>query len=100
MLNLSHKKLDVLKLSIELSEQTYKITENFPKFELYGISNQLRRAAVSISSNIAEGCSGKSALEKKRFLEISRSSFVEADTQLIISKELNYLNDTELETFN
>jgi len=100
MLNLSHKKLDVWKLSIELSKQTYKITENFPKFELYGISNQLRRATVSISSNIAEGCSRKSTLEKKRFLEISRSSLVEVDTQLIISKELNYLNDIELEKFN
>lgn len=100
MLNLSHKKLDVWNHSIELIKIIYKLTENFPKHEIYGLSGQIRRASVSIASNIAEGCSRKSTLEKKRFLEISRSSLVEVDTQLIISKELNYLNDIELETFN
>ncbi len=82
MLNLSHKKLDVWNHSIELIKIIYKLTENFPKHEIYGLSGQIRRASVSIASNIAEGCSRKSTLEKKRFLEISRSSLVEVDTQL------------------
>lgn len=100
MLNLSHKKLDIWKLSIELSKQIYKITENFPKTEIYGLSNQLRRASVSIASNIAEGCARRSTIEKKRFLEISRASLVEIDTQLIIGKELHYLSEDDLREFN
>ena len=56
MLNLSHKKLDVWKLSIELIKLIYKLTEGFPKSELFGITNQLRRASVSVASNLAEGC--------------------------------------------
>lgn len=100
MLNLSHKSLDVWNHSIELIKIIYKLTENFPPKEIYGISNQLRRASVSIASNIAEGCARKSSIEKKRFIEISRSSLVEVDTQLIISKELDYLSDEDLQQFN
>ena len=100
MLNLSHKKLDVWKNSIELTKQIYKITERFPKVEIYGLSNQLRRASVSIASNIAEGCARKSSMEKRRFLEISRSSLVEIDTQLIIAKELEYTDEDELNRLN
>jgi four helix bundle protein len=59
MLNLNHKNLDVWKLRLNLITDIYKITENFPKSELFGISNQLRRVAVSITSNIAEGSSRK-----------------------------------------
>lgn len=75
MLNLSHKKLDVWEHSIELIKIIYKLTEEFPKNEIFGITNQMRRCSVSISSNIAEGCSRKSTNEKRRFFEISRSSF-------------------------
>ena len=91
MLNLSHKRLDVWKHSLELIKIIYKVTEEFPKNEYYGISNQMRRCSVSVSSNLAEGCSRKSANEKKRFFEISRSSLVELDTQIEISLQLNYL---------
>ncbi len=100
MLNLSHKKLDVWKDSVELIKLIYKQTKNFPREKVYGISNQLRRASVSIASNIAEGCSRISVLEKKRFFEISRSSLVEVDTQLIICSELSYLSEEELRGFN
>ena len=90
MLNLNHKKLDVWITSKKLVINIYEITERFPKSELYGLTNQIRRAAVSIPSNIAEGAARKSHIERKRFYEISRSSLVELDTQLEIAHELNY----------
>lgn len=74
MLKLNHKKLNVWTLSLSLIKDLYKMTENFPKSEIFGITNQIRRAAVSIASNIAEGASRKSMSERKRFYEISRSS--------------------------
>lgn len=92
MLELNHKKLDVWKSSIELTKIIYQITNDFPKNEFYGISNQLRRAAVSVVSNIAEGSSRKSPADRKRFYEISRSSLVEIDTQIEICFEVGYLN--------
>jgi four helix bundle protein len=88
MLNLNHKKLDVWKISIELISEIYNITRNFPKEELFGITSQLRRASISVASNIAEGSSRKSRIERRRFFEISRSSLVEIDTQLEISAVL------------
>lgn len=97
MLNLSHKRLEVWSLSIEVIKFIYKITEEFPKSEIYGISSQMRKASVSVSSNLAEGCSRKSSKEKKRFFEISRSSLVELDTQIEISKQLNYLDKNYLD---
>lgn len=100
MLNLSHKKLDVCKLSIELIKLIYKLTESFPKSELFGITNQLRRASVSVASNLAEGCARKSLIERKRFFEISRSSLVEVDTQLEICMVLKYTTDTSISEIN
>ena len=97
MLNLNHKKLDVWKLSINLITEKYRLTRNFPKEELFGITNQLRRASVSVTSNIAEGASRKSRIERKRFYEISRSSLVEVDTQLEISSVLDYVTLKELD---
>jgi len=90
VLNLNHKKLDVWRKSIQLVKKIYAITEHFPASEIYGLTNQLRRAAVLIPSNIAEGASRNSSTERKRFFEISRSSLAEIDTQLEISKELNF----------
>ncbi len=100
MLNLSHKKLEVWKLSIKLTKIIYQLTENFPKSELFGITSQLRRASVSIASNLAEGCARKSVFERKRFFEISRSSLVEVDTQLEICQELNYLDEFSASAVN
>jgi four helix bundle protein len=92
MLELNHKKMDVWETSIVLVKLIYNITNNFPKSEIFGISSQLRRAAVSVPSNIAEGSSRKSSTDRKRFYEISRSSLVEIDTQLEICIEIGYLD--------
>jgi four helix bundle protein len=100
MLQLNHKKLNVWKESVNLVKLIYKVTESFPKSEIFGLSNQMRRASVSVVSNIAEGASRRTKAERIRFYEISRSSIVEIDTQLEIAKELNFIkNDvlTEIE---
>ena len=76
--------------------EIYNITENFPKSEIYGITNQIRRASVSIISNIAEGASRKSSTERKRFYEIARSSLVELDTQFEISISLKYCSEPDI----
>ena len=90
MLDLSHKKLDVYKMSLKLMEEVYKGTKTFPKEELFGLVSQIRRAAISVCSNIAEGASRISKKEKKRFYEVSRSSLVEIDTQFEIAILLAY----------
>ena len=96
MLTLNHKKLDVWKVSVDFVTDIYRLTDNFPSNEKFGISNQLRRSAVSISSNIAEGAARKSPIERKRFFEIARSSLVEIDTQVEISVRLGYLLKRDL----
>ena len=97
MLKLNHKELDVWQLSITLTTKLYNLTEKFPNSELYGLTSQLRRAAVSVSSNIAEGSSRKSKAERIRFFEIARSSIVEIDTQVEISKRLNFVKKENLD---
>ena len=96
MLNLSHKNLEVYKMSLKLIEEVYKATKSFPKEELYVLVSQIRRAAISICSNIAEGASRISKKEKKRFYEISRSSLVEMDTQFEIAIILNYYKNGQM----
>ena len=96
MLDLSHKKLDIWIFSLDLVTKIYSLTSQFPKEELLGLTNQLRRASVSVSSNVAEGLSRTSKLEKIRFLEISRSSLAEIDTQLEIALKLKLCNKNEL----
>jgi four helix bundle protein len=96
MLNLNHKNLDVWKLSMNLISVIYSLLKSYPKEELYGLSSQMRRAVVSIVSNIAEGASRKSGTERKRFYEISRSSLIELDTQLEISLRLNYISNESI----
>lgn len=97
MLKLNHKNLEAWKQSLFLIKQIYALTKMFPKDELYGITSQLRRAAISIASNIAEGSSRKSSVERKRFYEIARSSIVEIDTQLEISILLGYVDKEGLQ---
>ena len=96
MLDLGHKKLDVWKLGIKLVKDIYQLTDSFPVTERYGITSQLRRAALSIPTNIAEGSSRSSAKERKRFYEISRGSLVEVDSLLEVCTELHYCNRSEL----
>jgi four helix bundle protein len=96
MLQLSHKNLDVYQISLKFVKEIYQLTKLFPKEEQFALISQLRRAAVSVSSNLAEGAARISAKDKKRFYEISRSSLVEIDTQLEISMLLSYLSDQQL----
>ena len=74
----------------------YEVTKAFPKDELYGLTNQIRRAAVSVPSNIAEGQARKSTAEFKNFLSVARGSLAEVETQLIIASRLNYLHESQL----
>jgi four helix bundle protein len=96
MLNLNHKKLTVWKRSIELVKEIYLITKRFPKEEKYVLVSQLRRAAISVPSNISEGSARKSKAERERFFEIARSSLVEIDTQIEISMDLEYINENDI----
>ncbi len=89
------KDLEVWKKGITLVTDIYVLTKNFPKEEVYGLTNQLRRAAVSIPSNIAEGAARQSNKEFIHFLYIALGSFVELDTQLIIAQNLNYINEKD-----
>ncbi|NCP85208.1 MAG: four helix bundle protein [Flavobacteriales bacterium CG_4_10_14_0_2_um_filter_35_18] len=93
----THKDLDVWKKSIDFVTKIYKVTETFPKSEMYGLSSQIRRASVSIPSNIAEGSARKGKVEFKQFLYISLSSAAEVDTQLLISLNLGYLELSKYE---
>lgn len=84
---LSYKELTVWKKSIELVKNVYRVTAHFPKEELYGLASQMRRAAVSIPSNVAEG-NQKTINDYIRFLRMSFGSAAELETQLIIAKDL------------
>ncbi len=88
----THKDLLVWKKSLDLVEQIYKITKQFPKEELYGITNQMRRCAVSIPANIAEGSGRKNKAEFIQFLHIALGSASELETHLIISQRLGFLS--------
>ena len=89
----THKDLDVWKVGIELVKEIYMVTTQFPEEEKYGLTSQLRRAAVSFPSNIAEGAARISTKEFLRFLFISQGSLAEIDTQVIIAKELSFIDD-------
>ena len=89
----THKDLIVWQKSMQLVVLIYKITKSFPKDELFGLVSQMRRAVVSIPSNIAEGHGRCSNKELVRFLFISLGSSSELETQLIISKNLDLMND-------
>jgi four helix bundle protein len=86
-----YRKLLVWQRSMDFVTQLYDSTKNFPSYELYGLTSQMRRAAVSIPSNIAEGSRKGSQKEFKRFLSIAFGSGAELETQLDIALNLNYL---------
>jgi len=92
----SYRELDVWKKSMNLVEICYKITREFPKEELYSLTNQIRRASISIPSNIAEGQSRWSTKEFLRFLSIARGSLSELETQLILAQRLKYISEDNL----
>lgn len=86
-----YKELNVWKQSREFCTLIYKITESFPQSEQFGSTAQLRRATISISSNIAEGASRSSKKEFCRFLEIAMGSCYEIETQIMIASDLNFI---------
>ena len=88
-----HKRLDVWKVSMELVQSVYNETSSFPKHEIYGITSQIRRAVVSIPSNIAEGAARQTSKEFANFLHIAQGSLSELDTQLDIVKSLGFISD-------
>jgi four helix bundle protein len=91
------KNLNIWKLSIELANDVYILTDVFPKSEEFGLKSQLRRCSVSVASNIAEGSSRSSNKDFNRFLEISLGSLYELQTQIIISSNRNYFELSKLE---
>lgn len=86
----SYRDLKVWQRAIQLSTATYRLTQNFPQSELYGLTNQLKRASVSVASNIAEGYGRGSRREYKQFLCIARGSNLELQTQLVIAGKLSF----------
>ncbi len=94
----THKNLQVWQKSISFVTSIYELTKNFPKEEIYCIVNQLRRAAISIPSNIAEGSARKNTKEFLQFLYVSLGSAAELETQLIISMNLDYINKNDADS--
>ena len=95
-----YKKYDVWKLSHQLTKEIYLISKNFPKEELFGLTSQIRRAAASIPTNIAEGCGRSSDKEFARFLEISIGSTNETEYQILLAFELHYIDEQNYEPLN
>ena len=92
-----HKKLRAFQLADELTLDIYQITNAFLRDELFGLTSQMRRAAVSVPSNIVEGCARETQSEYCRFLEIAFGSLRELHYQFDLSKKLGYLNELESE---
>lgn len=95
----TYESLEIWKLAVEYARTIYKVTDKFPKSEIYGLTNQLRRAAVSISANIAEGSGASSINDKIHYLDISVKSALETTSEIQIALELNYLNKTARNQF-
>lgn len=93
----SHKDLIVWQKAIQLCKEIYLLTDKFPKSEIYGTVSQMRRAAVSIASNIAEGYGRKSLNEYHQFFAIAYGSALELETQMIISKEVRLANPEDFQ---
>lgn len=91
----SYKDLDVWQKSIELVKEIYILVKYLPKEETYALSDQIRRSAVSIPSNIAEGSGRNGTKEYIQFLYIALGSLCELETQIIIAKEIGYINNIE-----
>ncbi len=85
------KKYDIWQLSHSIALEIYKITSNFPKEEIYGLTSQIRRAVASIPTNVSEGCGRNSDKEFNQFLNIALGSANETEYLLILSKDLKYI---------
>jgi four helix bundle protein len=92
----SYRDLVVWQNSIKLAKTVYQLTLKFPKQETYALADQIRRAAVSVPSNIAEGQARKAPADFKRFLHIALGSLAEVDTQLVLAQEFGYLTKDDI----
>lgn len=88
--------MDVWKVAIKLVKDIYQVTQKFPSQEIFGLTNQVRRAAISIPSNIAEGQGWNSPKEFRQFLSIALGSMAELETQLVIAQEIKYLSSEDI----
>ena len=95
-LKLNHKNLDAYKASRVLMKECYRISLLLPQDEKFNMVSQIRRAALSVKLNLAEGSSRKSSIERKRYYEISRGSIVELDAAFEAAVDLNYLNEEQV----
>jgi len=93
----SYTELDVWKESRILVKEVYLITKNFPREELYGIISQIQRSAISIPSNIAEGCGRNNHKDSLQFFYVARGSLYELETQLTLSFDLAYVNQEQFD---
>lgn len=93
------RKLKVWQKAVDLATRIYKMTDKYPKREVYGLTSQIRRSVISISSNIAEGAGRRSKKEFRQFLDISTGSCYELETQLTISQNLNYIDSDVFNEF-
>ncbi len=92
----NYRELIVWQDAIKIAKAVYQLTDKFPKHETYALADQIRRAAVSVPSNIAEGQARKSPGDFKRFLHIALGSLAEVDTQLVLAQEFDYLSKEDL----
>ncbi|MBK9153563.1 MAG: four helix bundle protein [Chloracidobacterium sp.] len=92
-----HRNLDVWKKAVEFTVEVYRVTDTFPKDERFGLTSQIRRAAVSIAANIAEGAGRKSDRDFLRFLSMAQGSASEVETEIVIAHQLTYLDDGVVE---
>lgn len=93
----SFEKLDVWRNAMNFAKQVYLLTNQFPKAELYCLTSQIRRAVISVSSNIAEGSTRNSFKDQAKFTEIAYGSLLESLNQLILANELSYINNENLD---
>ena len=93
----TYQELIVWQKAMDLIESVYKVSRTFPREEVYALTSQIRRAAVSIASNIAEGQGRRTTSDFLRHLSIAYGSLLETETQLLIAKRLRYLGNTNLE---
>ena len=94
----NYRDLVVWQLGVKLAEEIYSLTAKLPRHEVYGLADQLRRASVSIPSNIAEGQARRSVADFRRHLFIALGSLAEVDTQLVLAQEFGYLTTNDMST--
>ena len=92
----SYRQLKVWQLGMQLAKEVYLLTRGFPKFEVYGLSSQLQRSAVSIPANLAEGHARDSTKDFLRHISIAQGSLAETETHLLLAESLDYANPNQL----